>query len=66
VPAIPERKGGQQLILAIPNPNQSRVLISCIRVNNELWYKGQKESWFLRIRKSFIRLKGFVLNTEQF
>jgi len=37
VPATPGREGGQRLILATPNPNQSRVPIGWMGANNELW-----------------------------
>jgi hypothetical protein len=53
VPATPGRKGGQRLILATPNPNQSRVSIGWMGANNELWYGGQIGSWFLRMSKRF-------------
>jgi hypothetical protein len=46
MPATPGCEGGQRLILATPNPNQSRAPISGMGANNELWYGGQRGTWF--------------------
>jgi hypothetical protein len=61
VPATPGREGGQWLILVTPNPNQSRVPVGWMGVNNELCMEAKEDPGFWEWVKGFIGLKGFAL-----